>query len=55
MRTIIRRGTYSLQGDYTSYYVGDYYVEVDDSREEELKVTAVYAPVLEENGGKAGE
>ena len=46
---------YSLQGNYCSYYVGDYYVEIDDSREEELKVTAVYAPVLEENGEKVGE
>lgn len=46
---------YSLQGNYSSYYVGDYYVEVDDSREEELKVTAVYAPELEKNGEKSGE
>ena len=43
---------YSLQGNYSSYYVGDYYVEIDNSKEEELKVTAVYAPVLEENGKK---
>ena len=27
-------------------------MEIDDSKEEELKVTAVYAPVLEENGKK---
>ena len=45
---------YSLQGDYSAYYVRDYYVQVDDSREDELKVTAVYAPVLE-NGHKDGE
>lgn len=45
---------YSLQGDYSAYYAGDYYVQVDDSQEDELKVTAVYAPVLE-NGHKDGE
>lgn len=45
---------YSLQGDYSSYYVRDYYVQVDDSREDELKVTAIYAPVLE-NGHKDAE
>lgn len=45
---------YSLQGDYISYYVRDYYVQVDDSREEEIKISAIYAPVLE-NGHKAEE
>jgi len=45
---------YSLQGDYSAYYVRDYYVQVDDSREGELKVTAFYAPVLD-NGYKEGE
>lgn len=45
---------YSLQGDYSAYYVGDYYVQVDDSREDEVKVTAIYAPVLEA-GYKIGE
>lgn len=45
---------YSLQGDYSAYYVRDYYVQVDDSREGEVKVKAVYAPILE-NGHKEGE
>lgn len=45
---------YSLQGDYSSYYVRDYYVQVDDSREDGLKVTAIYAPILE-NGHKDAE
>lgn len=45
---------YSLQGDYISYYVRDYYVQVDDSKEEEVKISAIYAPVLE-NGKKEGE
>ena len=45
---------YSLQGDYISYYVRDYYVQVDDSKEDEVKISAFYAPVLE-NGHKAEE
>jgi len=43
---------YSLQGDYLSYYVRDYYVQVDGSKEEEVKILAFCAPVLE-NGHKA--
>lgn len=38
---------YSLQGDRSSYFAGDYYVQIDDSRKEELCVSAIYAPVLE--------
>lgn len=38
---------YSLQGDRSSYFAGDYYVQVDDSKEEELGILAIYAPVLE--------
>ncbi len=45
---------YSLQGDYISYYVRDYYVQVNDSNEEKVKISAIYAPVLE-NGHKAEE
>lgn len=45
---------YSPQEDYISYYVRDYYVQVDDSKEDEVKISAFYAPVLE-NGHKAGE
>lgn len=40
---------YSLQGDYTSYYV-----QIDDSKEGEVKISAIYAPILE-NGHKAEE
>lgn len=45
---------YSLQGDYISYYVRDYYVQIDDSKEGEVKISAIYAPILE-NGHKAEE
>lgn len=45
---------YSLQGDYVAYYVRDYYVQINDSKEDELQVSAIYAPVLE-NGYKAEE
>ena len=45
---------YSLQGDYSAYTVRDYYVQIDDSREGEVRIMAFYAPVLE-NGHKAEE
>ena len=45
---------YSLQGDYSAYTVRDYYVQIDDSREDEVQIMAFYAPVLE-NGHKAEE
>ncbi|BDF35843.1 hypothetical protein CE91St62_39050 [Lachnospiraceae bacterium] len=45
---------YSLQGDYTTYYIGDYYVQIDTDKEDRMEVTAIYAPVLE-NGHKEGE
>lgn len=38
---------YSLQGDRSSYFAGEYYVQVDDSKEKELGISAIYAPVLE--------
>ena len=41
---------YSLQGQYTAYMIRDYYVQID-YQEEGLKVTAFYAPILE-NGEK---
>lgn len=41
---------YSLQGQYTAYMIRDYYVQID-YQEESLKVTAFYAPILE-NGKK---
>lgn len=37
-----------------SFYVRDYYAQVDDSKEEKVKISAIYAPVLE-NGKKEGE
>lgn len=37
---------YSLQGQYTAYMIRDYYVQID-YQEEGLKVTAFYAPILE--------
>lgn len=45
---------YSLQGDYSAYTVRDYYVQIDDSREGEVRISAFYTPVLE-NGHKAEE
>lgn len=45
---------YSLQGDYSAYTVRDYYVQIDDSKEGEVRIMAFYAPVLE-NGHKAEE
>ena len=45
---------YSLQGDYSAYTVRDYYVQIDDSREGEVRIMAFYAPVVE-NGHKAEE
>lgn len=46
---------YSLQGDRSSYFAGDYYVQVDDSKEEELGILAIYAPVLEYGEKKGTE
>lgn len=37
-----------------SFYVRDYYAQIDDSREGEVRIMAFYAPVLE-NGKKEGE
>lgn len=38
---------YSLQGDRSAYFIRDYYVQIEDSREDELSISAIYAPVLE--------
>ncbi len=45
---------YSLQGIYSRYFVGDYWVEVDTIDKEELKVTVIYTPMLQ-NGRKEGQ
>lgn len=45
---------YSLQGIYSGFSAGDYWVEVDTSDEDRLQVRAIYAPILY-NGTKEGE
>lgn len=45
---------YSLQEHYISHYIRDYYVQVDGRDRKELKVTGIYAPVLE-NGERTAE
>ena len=38
---------YSLQEHYIAHYIRDYYVQVDGRDGEELEVTGIYTPVLE--------
>ena len=45
---------YSLQEHYIAHYIRDYYVQVDGRDEEELEVTGIYTPVLE-NGERTAE
>ncbi|WP_251386777.1 hypothetical protein [Mediterraneibacter agrestimuris] len=45
---------YSLQEHYISHYIRDYYVQVDGRDGEELEVTGIYTPVLE-NGERTAE
>lgn len=44
---------YPLQEHNISYFIRDYYIQVD-SRDDELEVEAIYTPMLE-NGVKPGE
>ena len=45
---------YSLQEHYISHYIRDYHVQVDGRDGEELEVTGIYTPVLE-NGERTAE
>lgn len=45
---------YSLQEHYISHYIRDYYVQVDGRDGEELEVTGIYTPVLE-NGERTAD